>query len=242
MEEVKDDRKEEAAVESPAGEAGALMQCVFDMPASCIKELKAEAGGSFTTYEVVSAHFWQRVNEARRLPAGALIGFTVLANLRSKLNPPLPSSYFGNVVHFGVAKTWAGNLRHDNLAKIAERIHEAILGCNQDSLLLVMHWLELHGNRFLELAHTWIDIIQVNVASSPRFPAYKVDFGWGCPSAVRSPKVPGNGEMVLFGGRPGSADGDMEICLALPSPVMKRLLNDPSFLGKPISSPLRYYE
>ena len=243
-EEVKGDRKdpEESAEATSTRDTGALMQCVFDLHASCIKELKAEAGGSFTTYEVVCAHFWQRVNEARRLPARTRIKFVVIANLRTKLNPPLPASYFGNVLEFGVTETWAGNLRHDSLARIAERIHEAVLGCDQDSLIQTMHWLELHGNRFVELAHTWIGSVQVNVSSSPRFPVYKVDFGWGCPAAVRSPKVPGNGEMVLFGGRPGSGEGDMEICLALPSPVMKRLLDDPSFLAKPISSPLRYYE
>ena len=51
----------------PPMETG-LMQCVFVLPASSIKKLKAEAGGSYTTYEVLCAHFWQRVNEARQSP------------------------------------------------------------------------------------------------------------------------------------------------------------------------------
>ena len=72
---------------------------------------------------------------------------------------------------------------------------------------------------------------------------YEVEFGWGRPAAVRSPKVPGDGEMVLFGGRQGSGAGvgDIEICMALPSTAMEVLLSDPTFLAKPVSNPFHYY-
>ena len=247
-EEEKDHHREEEEKEEEVAKDGAapqvvLTQCVFDVSASSIKKLKAEAGGSFTTYEVVCAHFWQRVNVARQSPPKTKIRFAVLTNLRTKLTPPLPASYFGNVIGFGLADTRAGTLRGEDLATIAARIHGAALdGGNPECLFESMHWLDLHGNRFVELWQGWFGLEQMNVASSPRFPAYKVDFGWGFPAAVRSSKVPGDGEMVLFGGRPGSGEGDMEICMALPSPVMKRLLDDPSFLAKPISSPFHYYD
>mgnify|MGYP002776917159 CR=1 FL=1 len=223
----------------------ALMQCVFVLPASSIKKLKAEAGGSYTTYEVLCAHFWQRVTEARQSSRDTKLRFMVVANLRSKMDPPLPSSYFGNVIHLSTAYALTGDLLDEELGHTAERIHEAVLACTHESLVSCLHWLELHGNSFEEIRNDSTGYDMMGVVSSPRFPVYDVEFGWGRPDAVRPAKVRGNGEMVLFGGRLGNdakaGAGDIEICMALPSNAMEGLLSDPTFLAKPVSNPFYYY-
>lgn len=97
-----------------------------------------------------------------------------------------------------------------------------------------MHWVELHDNHAAFAFGT--DGQMVYMASSPRFPVYQVDFGWGTSAAVRCVKVHGDGELVIFGGNSRSGHGDVEICTALPANVMKRLFEDPHFLGQtPIS-------
>jgi hypothetical protein len=239
----------------------ALVQCVLEVSGASVRELKAEAGGGYSAYEAVCAHFWRSVNRARRQgKSEARSRFFGLANLRNKRprEAPLPSAYFGNAIVLFLTNARADDLAapDTSLGDVARRIHAAIgneLGSEAseaeaegesgrgEAWACGIHWLELHGNSFRELLPLFVGFENMNVASSPRFPAYAVDFGWGRPAAVRSARVKDDGEMVLFGGRPGSAPADMEICIALPPPVMRRLLDDPAFLATPISDPFLYY-
>ena len=220
-----------------------LVQCVFVLTPSSIEKLKAEAGGSYTSYEVMCAHFWRKVTQARLSPPDTKVRFMVMANLRSKMDPPLPPSYFGNVLDTTSCDARAANVLGEELGHTARRIHEAVLMCTPDSLVANIHWLELRGNSSADARKDWGEFQMMGAVSSPRFPAYQVEFGWGRPAAVRSAKVPGDGEMVLFGGREGfeAGVGDIEICVGLPSHVIGRLLDDPTFLAKPVSNPFHYY-
>eukprot|EP00250_Pteridium_aquilinum_P021241 c25065_g1_i1 orf=297-1838(-) len=213
-----------------------LVQCVFDLSSSAVKKLKGEAGEGYTSYEVTCAHFWQRVTIARQSPRLYPTYFCALGNFRTRITPPLPPAYFGNAITFSVAVSTVSKICSEALGVTASRIHETIVRMNEDLLVSFMHWLETHDNRIVS-AYPNLKGEFINVASSPRFPVYQVDFGWGKPTAVRSAKVHGNGEIVFFGGRPGSVQGDVEICTALPATVLKRLLKDPLFLAKPPCSP-----
>ncbi|KAH7295174.1 hypothetical protein KP509_27G036000 [Ceratopteris richardii] len=233
----------QGASSSPSGRnnidlnSDALVQCLFHLPSSAVQRLKADAGGEgYTSFEVICAHFWQRVAVARRNPMSDPTYFYLPVNCRSRVVPPIPASYFGNVVVFDVIMSTVGAICREPLGKTARRIHDAVTNMKQENYLVsFMHWMETHNNsmrgaisrpRPLGKGH--------NVASSPWFPAYQVDFGWGKPSAVRAVKVHGDGELVLFGGRPGSAKGDIEICTALPGEVLTRLLKDSAFLAEAI--------
>ncbi|KAI5056510.1 hypothetical protein GOP47_0028328 [Adiantum capillus-veneris] len=206
-----------------------LMQCALDLSASSVKMLKNEAGEGFTSYEVICAHFWQRTTAARQSQKHDPTYFTVLANCRSRITPPLPPSYFGNVICFSLVLSTAGKIGNETLRATASHIHKLVLKV-QDDIGTLMHFLETHDNSFLSAIGKLRRGKGHNVASSPRFPVYQVDFGWGKPVAARAAKIVGEGELVLFGGRPGSSEGDVEICTALPRNVLKRLLEDPLFL------------
>eukprot|EP00250_Pteridium_aquilinum_P021243 c25065_g1_i3 orf=297-1841(-) len=214
-----------------------LVQCFFDLSSSAVKKLKGEAGQGYTSYEVTCAHFWQRLDIARREPSLDPTRFAVLGNFRTRLTPPLPPAYFGNVISFGVTLSRVHKICTETLGATASRIHEAIVSMKEGLLVGFMHWLETHDNRMIDAYVSSVKGKSLNVASSPRFPVYQVDFGWGKPVAVRPVKVRGDGEFVFFGGRPGSIQGDMEICTALPATVLRRLLKDPLFLAKPPCSP-----
>ncbi|KAI5056509.1 hypothetical protein GOP47_0028327 [Adiantum capillus-veneris] len=216
---------------SSDGEPDPLVQSVLDMSASSVKKLKNEAGEGFTSYEVICAHFWQRTTASRQMLKHDPTHFAVLANCRSRITPPLPPAYFGNVICFSAALSSAGKIGNETLRSTASRIHKLILK-SQDDIETFMHFLEAHGNSFASAVQAVRGSKGHNVASSPRFPVYQVDFGWGNPVAARAAKVGGEGELVLFGGRPGSSQGDVEICTALPRSVLKRLLEDPLFLAK----------
>ncbi|KAI5056937.1 hypothetical protein GOP47_0028755 [Adiantum capillus-veneris] len=215
------------------------VQYMFTLSASAIKQLKSEAGESFTSFEVTCAHFWKRTSFARKSPPAELTYIYVPINCRSRISPPLPRAYFGNVIGVGTALSTAGKIRNESLRATSSRIHQGLAAVTEDVVEAFMNWLEIHDNRLMNASSADIPVMKgLNVASSPHFPAYKVDFGWGRPAAVRTVKVTGSGELVFFGGRPGSKLGDVEICTALPSDVLKRLLQDPEFLAKPPTSSL----
>ncbi|RVX06021.1 BAHD acyltransferase DCR [Vitis vinifera] len=65
--------------------------------------------------------------------------------------------------------------------------------------------------------------------SSPRFPMYDNDFGWGRPLAVRSGKANKfDGKISAFPGRDGAGTVDLEVCLA--PETMAGLESDPEFM------------
>ncbi|MCO5601486.1 hypothetical protein L7F22_055607 [Adiantum nelumboides] len=214
-----------------------LVQFMFTLSGSTIKQLKSEAGEGFTSFEVTCAHFWKQTSFARKAPAGEITYFFAPISFRSRIAPPLPHAYFGNVVGMITALSTAGKIRREPLQATASRIHEKVNAVREDVVQAFMNWLEMHDNRFMSGGWDNVPVMKgLNVASSPHFPAYKVDFGWGKPTAVRAVKVTGDGELVFFGGRPGSKAGDVEICTALPSDVLKHLLQDSEFLPKPPTS------
>ncbi|KAI5076870.1 hypothetical protein GOP47_0008935 [Adiantum capillus-veneris] len=121
--------------------------------------------------------------------------------------------YFGNVVGVGPALSTAGNICKEPVWSTGSWIHEKLAGVREDIVeAFCMNWLEIHDNRQLVIsAFRAMPVMQgLNVASSPRFPAYKVDFGWGKPAAVRTVKVTKDGELIFFGGRLGSKQGDVD--------------------------------
>jgi hypothetical protein len=55
----------------------------------------------------------------------------------------------------------------------------------------------------------------MTMGSSPRFPMYDNDFGWGRPLAVRSGKANKfDGKISAFPGREGNGTVDLEVVLA----------------------------
>ncbi|MCO5561785.1 hypothetical protein L7F22_015409 [Adiantum nelumboides] len=214
-----------------------LTQCLFIIPSSAIKQLKGKDGGVHTSYEVMCAHIWKRVSVARQRPPYEPTIFFVLANCRSRLKPPLPSTYFGNAIGFNICESTSEKVCSETLHATACRIHETVVVVI-DSLEGFINWVEIPGNDLYKvLIPNMPKGKSLNVASSPRFPVYEVDFGWGKPSAVRSPKVPGDGEIVLFGGNPKLNVGDVDFCIGLPSDALTRLIEDSAFLAKVPYSP-----
>ncbi|MCO5581219.1 hypothetical protein L7F22_035097 [Adiantum nelumboides] len=214
-----------------------LVQFMFTLSASAIQQLKSEAGEGFTSFEVTCAHIWKRTTVARKLPAGEATCFLAPINVRSRIAPPLPRAYFGNVVGAVVVVSTAGKIRREPLRATAGRIHEKVVALREGDVEALMNWLEIHDFKLMSAVKDRMPAMMgfFSVASSPHFPAYEVDFGWGKPMAVRAVKVMEDGKLVFFGGRPGSKAGDVEICTALPSDVLRALLQDPEFFPKPPS-------
>ncbi|GMN19916.1 hypothetical protein TIFTF001_042943 [Ficus carica] len=135
------------------------------------------------------------------------IRFAVSVDFRSRLEPPLPATYFGNCVGVDI--------------KVVER--EALLG--KGGLLVALsaisETIKASEKGLLSGAENWVPSVDrvktfsrlYSVASSPRFEVYGTDFGWGRPRKVDFISIDKTGGISLSENQNG--DGGVEIGLVL---------------------------
>ncbi|XP_074278167.1 spermidine hydroxycinnamoyl transferase-like [Silene latifolia] len=80
----------------------------------------------YSRFEVLTAHAWRCMTRARALAADRISPLYFIADGRSRLNPPLPSSYFGNAVIPVIACSCAGELLSRPLSYACSKVREAV--------------------------------------------------------------------------------------------------------------------
>ncbi|XVF65888.1 hypothetical protein PTKIN_Ptkin09bG0287200 [Pterospermum kingtungense] len=86
----------------------------------------------YSTFNILAAHLWRSISKARGLSNDQPTRIYIPIDGRSRLNPPVPPGYFGNVV-FGVTKiARAGDLRSEPFTETIKRIHQLLRRVNDD--------------------------------------------------------------------------------------------------------------
>lgn len=218
-----------------------LREKVFKFSEAAIDKIKSElnakiqsSDGSkpFSTFQSLSVHIWRHVTIARNLKPEDITVFTVFADCRKRVDPPMPESYFGNLIQAIFTGTAAGLLLANPPEFGASMIQKAI---------------EMHNAKAIdERNKEWESapkIFQfkdagtncVAVGSSPRFKVYEVDFGFGKPEGVRSGcNNRFDGMVYLYQGKAGGRSIDVEI--SLEASAMESLENDKDFLFTGLSN------
>ena len=143
--------------------------------------------------------------------------FICAVDWRTRINPPVPQTYFGNCVGFC------------HTAKIKTMI----LSGNQGFLTAV----ELLGKAIsetlknkdgvLEDAKTWVErsfepMRVIGVAGTPKIKIYDIDFGWGRPKKYETISIDHNGSISL--NACSESPDDLEIGLSLPAKQMEAFI------------------
>ncbi|MCO5597468.1 hypothetical protein L7F22_051546 [Adiantum nelumboides] len=175
-----------------------------------------------TDYDVLCAFVWKiaiasSTNSSKQDLLSSNI--CVLGDMRFRMEPQLPRGYFGNATIFAYASASKQALKEGSIGSIALQIVEACKACNEPRLWGIVNWLELHDSFFNAKNLPW-RVSDINVASSPRFKVYNVDFGWGKPIIARPSQFSNNHDMFLFPGRHGGID----IYLAWPASLVNQVL------------------
>ncbi|CAH9116514.1 unnamed protein product [Cuscuta europaea] len=135
--------------------------------------------------------------------------FLCLANCRARLDPPLPTNYFGNCVVPCLGSTSTKSLMEDEgFVKAAEAIGEGIRSqlYNDDK------------DGVLRGAGDWLAVMAkmrvcMSLAGSPKFDYYELDFGWGKPEKFDIPSIDLTGATSV--GAAKDHEGGLEVGLAL---------------------------
>ncbi|GAB2294013.1 hypothetical protein Dimus_028229 [Dionaea muscipula] len=213
---------------------------VFRFTESAIDKIKSklnsqisdsgEGGGAtskvFSTFQSLSIHIWRAITLARQLKPEDYTVFTVFADCRKRVDPPMPESYFGNLIQAIFTVTAAGLLVANPPEFGAGLIQKAIEA--HDAAAIGKRNEEWEANPII-FQYKDAGANCVAVGSSPRFRVYEVDFGWGKPESVRSG---GNnrfdGMVYLYQGKNGGRAIDVEI--SLDGKAMENLEQDKAFL------------
>ncbi|KAH7846681.1 hypothetical protein Vadar_016923 [Vaccinium darrowii] len=159
-----------------------------------------------STFAIISAYTCVCLVKTRKLTTQKVHLF-INVDCRARLEPPIPSTYFGNCITGCIIDADTNKLmEEDGVAIAARAIGEAIRDLDDGVLKgakeLIIKLLSIQKEGGL----------LISIASSPRFEVYKIDFGWGSPRKV-DVALKQTGALSLSDSRDGN--GGVEIGVAL---------------------------
>ncbi|CAK9319888.1 unnamed protein product [Citrullus colocynthis] len=179
-----------------------------------------------SSFQSLSAQLWRSVTRARKLNATKTTTFRMAVNCRHRLQPPMPSLYFGNAIQSIPTVALAGELLSEDLGWCGALLHQNVASHDDATVRRgIADWEK--EPRLFPLGNS--DGASMTMGSSPRFPMYNNDFGWGRPVAIRSGGANKfDGKISAFPGREGNGSVDLEVVLA--PETMAGLETDPEFM------------
>lgn len=218
----------------PNGPAKTLVPRLFHFKSETVSQLKSSMNSSlppeakpFSTFQSLSAHIWRVVSCARSLAPTDITAFAVFGDCRPRVDPPMPSSYFGNLIQAIFTGTAAGLLLASPPSFAAGLLQAAIDAHDSKAIIKRLNEYEAAPKLF---HYSDAGMNCVAVGSSPRFKVYEVDFGFGRPERVRSgSNNKFDGMVYLYSGR--DSDGSIDVELTLQPEAMERLEKDEEFLN-----------
>ncbi|XP_058780366.1 shikimate O-hydroxycinnamoyltransferase-like isoform X3 [Vicia villosa] len=175
---------------------------------------------TYSSYEMLAGHVWRSVSKARALPDDQETKLYIATDGRSRLQPPLPQGYFGNVIFTTTPIAVAGDLMSKPTWYAASRIHDALLRMDNDYLRSALDYLELQPDlkALVRGAHTF-KCPNLGITSWARLPIHDADFGWGRPIFMGPGGIAYEGLSFII---PSSTnDGSLSVAIALPPEQMK---------------------
>lgn len=165
-----------------------------------------------SSFQSLCAQLWRSVTRARNLFPSKTTTFRMAVNCRHRLEPRLHPYYFGNAIQSIPTVAPVGELLSHNLNWGAELLHKNVVAHDDGTVRKgVADWER--EPRLFPLGN--FDGASITMGSSPRFPMYNNDFGWGRPLAIRSGRANKfDGKISAFPGREGNGSVDLEVVLA----------------------------
>lgn len=186
----------------------------------------ADRTAEISSFQSLCALLWRGVTRARKFPNSKTTTFRMAVNYRGRVEPSLQQLYFGNAIQSIPTYVAAGDVLGHDLKWCAEQLNKNVLAHDNNKVrTYVAEWER--DPRLFPLGN--FDGAMITMGSSPRFPMYDNDFGWGKPIAVRSGRANKfDGKISAFPGREGGGTVELEVVLA--PKTMAALESDPEFM------------
>ncbi|CAK7355074.1 unnamed protein product [Dovyalis caffra] len=190
---------------------------------SLLNELKARANGEVATNSISSlqsllAHIWISTTRSRQDNLDEEVDLIIFVDIRTRLQPPLPDTYFGSAVVLGTVTMKAREILEHGLGYVALQINKVVSSYTEDKVEGILESFLDNPNPF-----TISNFVRNNcliASSSPRFNVFGIEFGFGRPVAVRSARTKSDGKITLF---PGKEEGSIDIGLSVFPETLKAM-------------------
>ncbi|CAM6027932.1 unnamed protein product [Sphagnum balticum] len=175
---------------------------------------------TYSSYEMLSGHIWKCVTQARKLHGSQETKLFIATDGRSRLIPPLPKGYFGNVIFTATPMSTSNELVDKPLTYAAGKIHDAVARMDDEYLRSALDYLELQPDLSkLVRGASHFGSPNLGITSWARMPVYDCDFGWGRPIFMGPAIIAFEGLAFILSSPNG--DGSLTLSLGLRSDHMK---------------------
>ncbi|KAG5042683.1 hypothetical protein AAZX31_03G070400 [Glycine max] len=190
-------------------------------------KINGNGRNEISSFQSLSAQLWRAVTRARKFNDPAKTStFRMAVNCRHRLEPKMDALYFGNAIQSIPTVATVGEILSRDLRFCADLLHRNVVAHDDATVRRGIEDWE-SAPRLFPLGN--FDGAMITMGSSPRFPMYDNDFGWGRPVAIRSGKANKfDGKISAFPGREGNGSVDLEVVLA--PATMAGLENDMEFM------------
>ncbi|KAK4483376.1 hypothetical protein RD792_010562 [Penstemon davidsonii] len=174
----------------------------------------------YTSFEVLAGHIWRCVCKARGLAEDQETRIGIPIDGRTRIQPPLPPGYYGNVISPVTCIALSGEIQSKPLKHAVSIVHDAIIRMNDDYLRSTIDYLELQPDLsvFATGDHTF-RCPNLGMNSWVKLPIYDADFGWGKPVYMGPGAVSCEGKILML---PSPIkDGSLLLSISLPKEHMK---------------------
>ncbi|KAL6563076.1 hypothetical protein OROHE_005663 [Orobanche hederae] len=198
---------------------------IFKLTRDQLNVLKAkskEDGNTvaYSSYEMLAGHVWRSTCKARGLPEDQGTKLYIATDGRSRLQPPLPRGYFGNVIFTATPLAVSGHLESKPVWYAASKIHDALARMDNEYLRSALDFLELQPDlkALVRGAHTF-RCPNLGITSWVRLPIHEADFGWGRPIFMGPGGIAYEGLSFVLPSP--TSDGSLSVAISLQTEHMK---------------------
>ncbi|XP_058782337.1 hydroxycinnamoyl-CoA:piscidic acid hydroxycinnamoyltransferase-like [Vicia villosa] len=183
-------------------------------------DMKKKGSRGFSKYEAIGAHIWRCASKARELGENQESVVRFVADVRTRIIPPLPKNYFGNALTQTAAKGYVGEITSKPLGYVSQMLREAIESVTDEFIRsqfdIIRGFEHLDDARALFLGaegnnFPYFGNPNFHLTSWMSMPVYEADFGWGKPAYFGIARVyPHDRAFILL-----SPDGDGSVLVCL---------------------------
>lgn len=196
---------------------------MFKITSQQLSVLKSKVKSKYSSYALLAGHVWRCACIARGLPKDQRTKLYCATDGRTRLQPPLPDGYFGNVIFTATPMADAGEVtgNDDGLEAAAARIQSALGRMDDEYLRSALDYLELQPDltKLVRGAHTF-RCPNIGITSWTRLPIHDADFGWGRPIFMGPGGIAYEGLAFMLPSSQG--DGSLSVAISLQAEHMIR--------------------
>lgn len=136
------------------------------------------AGARVSAFRVITAFLWRCFCVAKKLDLNSETRLYTMIDIRNRMCPPLPPTYFGNAVIRVSVSTVVSDVISSPISHVAKMVHRAT-NYGDDYGRSLIDYLEIAGME--NLPRSGVPTSELRVISLLGMPTDKADFGWGKP-------------------------------------------------------------